>query len=358
MADESPPTLIDRIARAGSARIAIVGLARGAGRTTVIRSTLAGLGERGLTAGIASAGWRDEDLEAAGGPATLSLKLHEGTVVASTAAALARADAVLETLEEACYSTSVGPVHVSRVIKEGHVDLIGPGTGPELLKAVDAIRRHIDGPILVEGTLGRRGFSAPGVAERLVLAVGGGLAPSRERILPAVRYYLDLFGSPLAPDAARPLLERALAESRCILATREWSPLDSFHWQVRDNAPSLLARRDLSPASAVVPGTVTDETIVPLLREKMWIGFVVRDPMRSVLSPVYHAAWRRRGGGVSVIHRPEVLALAVNPVNPTGPDFDAEEILADLRAGVRDVSTHDVVRESEQPPRKKGWFRR
>ena len=351
-------TLNERIAQTGSSRIAFIGLTHGAGKTTAMRHVAAGMAERGIPIGVAAAGWRDSDLEAAGGPATLVLELSEGSVVATTAPVVARSGAMLETLERVECSSSVGQVLVSQVKKAGEVEVIGPGTGPELRKTVEAIRRRMDGPILIEGSLARKGFSAPAVADHLVLAIGAGLAPSMDRLIPAVRYYLDLFRAPVVPPAAAALFERAAAEWRCILAGPGWEILDSFHWQVRDNAPSLLGRRDMDPAAVIVPQSVTDELVIPLLREGIHLHFIVRDPMRNALSPIYRAAWEKRGGGVTVVHLPKVLALVANPVNPTGPDFDPKEFLTALSKGLPGVPVHDVALETRGSLTKKRWFGR
>jgi len=349
-------TLNERIAEAGSMRIAFVGLAPKAGKTTAMRHVISGLADRKESFGVASAGVRDSDLEAAGGPASLVLRLPEGTVVATTAPALTRAGALIETLERVECATSVGYVLVSRVVQAGEVEVIGPGTGADLRRVAEAIHRHTAGPILIEGAIERKAFSAPGVAETLVISAGAGLAPDLDRVVPAVRYYLDLFQSPLAPPPATALFDRAQAESRCLLASEDWRVVDSFHWQMRDNAPSFLGRRDMGPIRAIVPQSVTDELVIPLLRERMKIGFVVRDPMRNALSPVYHAAWQKNGGGVTVTHRPSVLAIAVNPINPTGPDFEPREFLEALREGLPHLSVHDVVAEMQAAAPKKRWF--
>lgn len=351
-------TLNDRIALLGGSKVAFVGLTRGAGKTTAIRHVISGLHERDVPFGVAAAGRRDSDLEAAGGPACLTLALPAGSVVATTAPVLAQSSAILETVERVDCSSSTGQVMVSRVREPGEVEVVGPGTGPDLRRTVEAIQRFIRGPILVEGSLARKGFSAPGVADHIILAVGAGLSPVLDRLIPAVRYYLDLFGLPLVPAAAAALYEKAQEESRCILTGQDWTPLDSFHWQVRDNAPSFLGRRDMKAANAIIPQSVTDELVIPLLRDEMGICLVVRDPMRNALSPVYHAAWEKRGGGVKVVHRPQVLALVANPVNPTGPDADPKELLETLQEGLGGVPVFDVVQEMQAAQPKKRWFGR
>ncbi len=346
----------ERILGAGPSSIAFVGLSRGAGKTTALRQAVTGLVERARVFGVASAGHREEDLEAMGGPASLSLDLPIGAVVATTAPALERSQAGYEVVARLATSGSVGEVQVARILAAGAVEIVGPGTGPELQKAVASIRRQLDGPVLVEGSITRKGFSAPGVAEWIVLAVGGGLSPTLDRVIAAARYYLDLFGAPLAPPAAAALFDKGTAESRCILVDSVWNEIDSFHWQPRDNAPSLLGRRDMNLAAAIVPQILTDDTVVPLLRAGARMALVVRDPMRNTLSPVYHSAWEKRGGGVQVIHRPRVLAVTVNPVNPTGPDYDRDEFSAALIEGLEGVPVHDVLQEAEALLPRRRWF--
>ena len=349
-------TLNERILEAGPRRIAFVGLAAKSGKTTAMRHVIAGLAEQNAPFGIASAGVRDSDLEAAGGPASLVLRLPESATVATTAPVLTRSRALLETVERVDCATSVGHVLVCRVVQAGEVEVIGPGTGADLRRVVEAIQHHTRGPVLIEGSIERKAFCAPGVAEALVMSVGAGLAPSVERVIPAVRYYLHLFNSPLVPPAATGLMDRAQSESRCLLVGEDWRVVDSFHWQMRDNAPSFLGRRDMGRLRAFIPQILTDDLVVPLLRERLRFDFVVRDPMRNGLSPIYHAAWEKNGGTIAVTCRPAVLAVTVNPINPTGPDFEPEELRDALAEGLSGVTVHDVIAEMQAAAPKKRWF--
>ena len=96
----------------------------------------------------------------------------------------------------------------------------------------------------------------------------------------------------------------------------------------------------------VVGGTLDDSLLVPLVRAKRRCPVLVRDFTRVQAAPVYREAWLRGGGTLQVVHAARPLAVATNPMNPTGPDADAEEFRAMVAERVPDLPVHDVVLEA------------
>src|SRR5437867_2081970 len=109
-------TLVDRIATdTAAAKVAILGLTRGAGTATTLGHLMRGLQERGDNVGIAASGREEDDVEFTQPPQGLSLHLHKGTIVATTAAAQGRGTASVETIATTGIETPQGPVLVVRV---------------------------------------------------------------------------------------------------------------------------------------------------------------------------------------------------------------------------------------------------
>src|SRR5262245_60935554 len=142
---EPVPTLIDRFAASSARRVAIMGLTRDAGKTTALVHLIRGLKDRGTSAAIAAGGREAVEVEFPQAPRGLTLPLVEGTIVATSAAAAARATAQLEVLETTKIQSPQGHVLIARVSSEGEVEPVGPPSAHELRQVLEAIGRHTDG---------------------------------------------------------------------------------------------------------------------------------------------------------------------------------------------------------------------
>jgi hypothetical protein len=353
---EPSSTLIDRIASSAVRRIAIMGLTRGAGKTTTLVHLLRGLQERGSDISLAAAGREEDDTEFTETPRGLTVPVRKGTVVATTVASIGRATARLERIEATGIHSPQGPVVIVRVLEDGEVEPVGPSSAHELRQVVEALGRHAAGHMLIEGSFNRRSFAAPGIADGLILAVGAALAPELERNVASTKYYLDLFSlAPCEPRAAE-VFPVAETEGAAVLLGPGGTVVGGIPWKPGGNAKLLLGWKDAPFERVVLPRSVGDDFVIPLLRENLRFEMIVRDPMRVALSPVYYNAWKKRGGGIRVVHPTRVLALSLNPTNPAGPDQQPDEFLKAFRDGLPEVPAHDVVQEEVPNQPRRRWF--
>ena len=353
---EPASTLIDRIASSSVRRIAIMGLTRGAGKTTTLVHLLRGLQERGSSVSLAAAGREEDDTDFTETPRGLTVPLRKGTVVATTEASMGRATAGLEMIDATGIHTPQGPVVIVRVVEDGEVEPVGPSSAHELRQVVEALGQHAPGHILIEGSFNRRSFAAPGIADGLILAVGAALAPEPERAVASTKYYLDMFSLPPCEPRVAEAFPVAEAEGAAILLREDGAVVGGIPWKSGGNARLLLGWKDARFTRVVLPRSVGDDFVIPLLRENLRFEMIVRDPMRIALSPVYYNAWMKRGGGIRVVHPTRVLALSLNPTNPAGPDQEPDAFLKAFLEGMPEVPVHDVVQEEVPNQPRRRWF--
>jgi hypothetical protein len=83
-------------------------------------------------------------------------------------------------------------------------------------------------------------------------------------------------------------------------------------------------------------------------------SLVVRDPTRLLASPVYLKAWLKAGGRVRAYRTARILAVATNPVNPSGRDAEPGEFRRLVSEAAVTLPVHDVVLEADGSKRR-GW---
>ena len=114
---------------------------------------------------------------------------------------------------------------------------------------------------------------------------------------------------------------------------------------VGDPLPDL-ERLGRDAAGILLPSSLTDEFIGPLVRSKLRPMLIVKDPTRLRVAPIYYRAWLKAGGEIRTLQPVRVLAIATNPLNLSGPDVKADRFRDLVNEVVPDVPVHDVVLEA------------
>lgn len=347
--DAGRADLFERILASGATRLAVISLHAGSGGRTVIETLAEKARRSGVGVGVArvpkvrSSGEVQEPLGAA---------LPEGTLVATPASEVEETQAVqvLEPLE-----TTGAPLRVCRVASSGEVVAYSPDDDASLAAVLGRLEALGGELILVDGAWERRSFASPGAVHAVVLAVGCGYSASLERTTAAVRCAVDLLRLPACEVPVGGAWREAASRDAPLTLDHNGRPLDQLP-PTDPRAVKALKAMDVPPKIVVLPGFLSDAFLVPLVTSTLRFEVVVRDATRVAASPVYYAAWLKRGGRVSVIEPTRLLAVATNPTNLTGPDADARKFRELVAAAVPDVAVHDVRLEAaSDPPAWKFW---
>ena len=161
-------TLLD----SGARRIAFLGLAKNAGKTTALVAALHELHALGIPAGATSVGRDGEDFDALTGEPKPRFHFEAGQLAASAASTFDAASLAATPLERLPFATRFGPVAVARVDRAGEIEMIGPTTVSQTAETAAALERHGARIVLLDGAFGRRAFASARVADGIVLAAG------------------------------------------------------------------------------------------------------------------------------------------------------------------------------------------
>ena len=140
--------LYDIIAGSGSRSLAVIGLVKNAGKTTVVNALMANCPR---LFGLTSLGLDGERTDHLTGLAKPSIAPPAGTLIATTRGSLERSHYAMEVLEELPFHTPLGRVVIGRAGSEGKIEVSGPTTLAELRATIEALQAHGADQVLVDG---------------------------------------------------------------------------------------------------------------------------------------------------------------------------------------------------------------
>lgn len=344
------------VAESPAEALAIIGLVKNAGKTTVANAVLAHVD---LRFGLTSLGLDGERTDNLTGLAKPRIVPPPGTLVATTTGSLDRSHYRMETIAELPFRTALGRVVIGRATGESPVEVSGPTTLAQVRQTVEALRELGAQQVLVDGAINRLGSASPRVTSGLIMATGGMVGDSLDE---AVRVTADTFGMLTLPAADGETLRqlglerrtagRAAADRDAGRSARLLSVDKNGRRRALDSPTAIgegaavcreierLGTRTLYCSGALTQDFVDD--MVRVLPRERDLRLVVRDATVLVLPAVWISRLRRRGIAVEVVDPLDVLAVTTNPFRlpqPLNPRlfFDAIVDVVGDRVPVVDV---------------------
>ena len=285
--------------------VSVIGLVKNAGKTTCLNALLAQIyeSEKLPHPAITSIGRDGESTDIVTGTCKPGIFIREGTLVATAEGLLSYGDFTREFLLSTGVSTPMGEVFVLNARSGGSVQLGGPSM-TEQLKILN--RQFFDlgaDCVLIDGAAGRRSLGAASVADGAVLCSGASLDRSMEKVAEETAFIASLMQLPLYEGE-----------------------------EAKDEAIAL-------------PGAVTDSVLAEVLKQgKALTGktLVADDPSKLLFSSQNYAKLARLGARMTLLARPKLLAVAVNPVSARGWRFEPEAFRQSVSSRV-DVPVVDVM---------------
>jgi len=327
--------------------VAIIGLVKNAGKTTVANAVLAHVRRR---FGLTSLGLDGERTDHLTGLAKPRIVPPEGTLVATTTGSLDRSRCRMEIVAELPFRTALGRVVVGRATGGSPVEVSGPTTLAQVRATVDALIDLGAERVLVDGAINRLGSASPRVTDGLIMATGGMVGDSFDE---AVQTTADTFEMLTLPAADDETLRRLGVARRtaCDESTDRRTRPETGTAGPDGGQPRLISVDDrgrqqplevttaigegvavcreierLGTRTLYCSGALTQDFVddmVRVLPPRRRLRLVVRDATVLVLPALWISRLRRRGVDLRVVDPLRVLAVTANPfrlpqpLNPT-----------------------------------------
>ena len=313
--------LYDIIAASGSRSLAVIGLVKNAGKTTVVNALMANCAH---LFGLTSLGLDGERTDHLTGLAKPSIAPPAGTLIATTRGSLERSHYVMEVLEELPFHTPLGRVVIGRAGAAGTIEVSGPTTLAELRVTIEALQTHGADQVLVDGAINRIGSAAPRVSDGVVVATGGMVGDTLDDVVGTTVATLDMLMLPEASAATHALVAPFLAQNaRAVAFSADGAPTRLDLGTVVGEGVTVAREVErLSARTLYVGGALTQEFVddfTRVLPPRHELRVVVRDATVLVLPASGVARFRKRGIALQVLTPLRVLAVTANPFRVPQP---------------------------------------
>jgi len=324
-------------------RIAIIGMAKNAGKTTALNYLIEEAADEGMVIGVTSTGRDGESTDLVTGTDKPRVYLYAGTIVSVPVQLYELAEAGLEILRMTRYQTALGQLMLCRVAESGYVQVAGPVNTVDHKSMCDDMVGLGAELILIDGAVDRKSIAAPATSDAIILATGAVLSRSLKKAVLETIHVVSLYQLPvIADEEIRTKIETSTKEDKIKLFKREGT-------EVLDVLTGLSAGRILDDAIdeetewVYIPGALTYSIIADIHPEKLKsITFALKDPTKIFISAAQWQQLRKRGLKVEVLKNIEIAALTVNPYSPSGYSFDDKELLNAMRDAIGSIPVIDV----------------
>ncbi len=328
--------------------IAIVGMEKNAGKTTVLNHLLEHC--RGRSVAITSIGYDGEETDQVTGTAKPRIYVEKGTLVATAAGLLSRCDITRELLKFTGLPTSMGEVIIVRARSDGYVQIAGPAITAQMEKLLQMFNAFHPEKIFIDGAAARKSTAAISTADACILATGAAFSPDVTEIVENTAFSSILLNLPVCRDSRVTDLLAHMPGSleadyrdagQCYAITDQIVELGSS----LDDAVALKASQIDNLNMLVFKGACPSgfaRRFLEKTRQLPGLRLVARDGTRFLLTAEQFREFIRRGAVFEVGRSANLLAITVNPVSPAGLLLDSDELRRKLQFETR-LPVYDVM---------------
>lgn len=330
--------------------IAVIGMAKNAGKTVALNELIAQASEHALRLGLTSIGRDGEKVDLVTSTDKPTIHVEPGTLLATAEGLFECSEARLELLEITDFGSSMGRIVIARAISSGNVQLAGPCTNSGIREVSERMLAYGARLVLVDGALDRVSSASPAIADAAVLSTGAVLSRDMNKVIEQTVHRVRLFQLEAVREPWIKEVSDELGYTPGITLIEEHDhrferidmPMKTALNSGKQIADAMnSATRYIFISGALVTKTLMD--IVQVTRTYKHVIFVVRDATRIFID---HRDWlhlQKLGVTVQVADPVDILAVTVNPYAPTGYFFEPLRFLEQLSDLLSPIPVFDVV---------------
>ncbi len=342
--------LIAQIIEENINSLAIIGMAKNAGKTVTFNTIVKEATGKGIKLGLASYGRDGEDVDAITRQEKPRIWIPPNTIFASARKALEKSDLKVEILHETGFNTLLGEVSVYRTGSEGgQVELVGVNSGKQLKKIKKLFAGMID-LMLVDGALDRRSSAVPSLADGLILATGAVVGNTENLVIQKTLQAIERLTLPLVRQSEfREKCQEILSKGKNGIIYE-----NNSHTLLSSNIVFTAGREIREANLKGMQALVFNGALIDSFAEELVLSLgvkdcklIVRDGTKVFLQKRNLNLLKKSGLELQVLDAVKLVAVTVNPISPYGINLDAKIIVTELRdklvKRIKGVSVYDLL---------------
>lgn len=314
--------------------VSIVGMAKNTGKTTCLNYVLSELAKTCYPVAVTSIGVDGEERDVLYDTLKPRITLYKDNyfITSEQHYKQKKINSTIIAIDE--QATALGRLITAKAEDKGQVILSGPSSTNQLLKNIYKLQEYGNKLVIVDGALSRLSLASPAITDAMILCTGAACSRHLDTLIKKIKYIYNTLELPEVNADMKTLCEDAVG----VYAISENKKTKIVESLFLSNADNILWH---SAEYYYISGVLTNKFLLELNERSKSVSLIVRDFSCVFVEPRNYYTFLRRGGKISVLQKPNLIAICTNPVSPDGYNFNAEE-LRDVVAEVVGVPTYDI----------------
>jgi hypothetical protein len=323
-------------------------MAKNTGKTTCLNYVLQRLASENIKLGVTSIGVDGEDRDVLYDTAKPHISLNVGDYFITSEQHFAERKLAARVISVNDDMTALGKLIIAQAESNGEVVLSGPSGAVALRRYIDILHSLGSEIVLVDGALSRMSLASPTITDATILCTGAACSKHLDELVRKVSYLCDTMNFERVSETLRSACYNELSGVWLVNASekdRLYETLFSKNLEIRTIISKL---RDVRCAFLYVSGALTDsflkELTASMFGNAISVHIIVRDFSKVFANAATYYKFKRRGGEIYVLDKPQLLAICSNPTSPEGYNFDAEELRSSLERALH-TNVYDIYKQ-------------
>lgn len=305
--------------------IAVIGMCKNAGKTTVLNRLIYEFAASNRTVGLTSIGRDGEKNDVVTNTGKPEIFVHRGTMIATASGVIEMGNVSREIYDVTDISTPMGNVIVFKAMSDGYVQLAGPSMTSQLKIIRDELERFGTQHIFIDGALSRKSLSMPSVSEAAVLSSGASYSPDINKTVQDTVYCVELLNLEETKHKLFPSYGKFMLTSSDEIIEAD------------DISLVMDKLKDTTYNALLIKGALTDSLASVLLSSgkfRSHLELIVEDASRILLTQNAYKKLLLAGSDFTVLKKIHLAAVTVNPFSAYGLHYNDKEFFEKMEKAI------------------------
>ncbi|MDR2084310.1 MAG: hypothetical protein LBP67_04880 [Bacteroidales bacterium] len=321
--------------------VSIVGLEKNTGKTESLNYILSHLKDKNKVIAITSIGVDGESTDSVTNTHKPEITVYENMLFITSEKHYREKKITSEILEVSNINTSLGRLIIAKAKDTGKIKLSGPPDTTNLKNLIDHLNLYNVDITIVDGALSRLSLASPNITESMVLATGAALSANIPELVRKTKYVYDLIQLPEIPKKLKGILSSINSGIKVVKSLSEDEIIDL---QI-DSVFSLDSSQNIFQHGNIIyiPGAISDKVLNLFKLQKNTKDkiIIIKDFTKMFANPETFYSFIKKEGKIMVVNKPNLIAITINPVSPSGYILNSGELKNELAKQIN-VPIYDI----------------